>query len=100
MERESQTAKESKSGWLSTAAVQILRALPPAMEPEGVRRIFERSEADRNLQYTGYIVRLTSDRIDKLQTYYGVAIRRHKDDLEGMKREVCVGLYHTASSND
>ncbi len=36
----------------------------------------------------GSIVRLTADRIDKLQTYYGLAIRRHKNDLEGMKREV------------
>ncbi len=27
----------------------------PAMEPEGVRRIFERPKADRNLHETGYI---------------------------------------------
>ena len=31
--------------------------------------------------------RLTADRDDKLQTFYGLAIRRHKDDLTGMEKE-------------
>ncbi len=127
------------------------------MEPKGVRRIFERSETERHLQYTGYIgygdsksfsaiqredpyhgkkIRkyecvghvqkrlgtalrkaksgkklsdgksivgygtLKASRIDKLQTYYVLAIRRHKEDLGGMKKEVWAGLYHTASTND
>ncbi len=30
--------------------------------------------------------RLTADRIDKLQTYYGLAICRYKEDLDGMKK--------------
>ena len=132
----------------------------PAMEPEGVKRIFLRSEELHQLQYTGYIGdgdskaynnvsslkpygektikkhecvghvqkrlgtalrkvktkyagqklsdgksiggfgRLTADRIDRLQTYYGLAIRRHKNDLEGMKKEVWAGLHHSASTND
>ena len=112
-------------------------ASAPAMELEGVRRIFQRSESERNLQYIGYIGgdsksftslvnaqpyggkaikkyecvdhiqkrlgaalrkiknkqdnkklsdgkkiggygRLTANQIDKLQTYHGLAIRRHK----------------------
>ena len=44
--------------------------------------------------------RLTADRIDRLQTYYGLDIRRHKNDLEGMKKEVWAGLHHSASTND
>ena len=130
------------------------------MEPEGVKRIYSRSEDSRNLQYTGYIGdedsksfssikasnpyankdvlknecvghvqkrmgtalrklkaqkgkqklkdgktiggmgRLTGARIDKLQVYYGLAIQRHKFDLEGMKQEVWAGLYHSASSDE
>ena len=34
------------------------------------------------------IGRLTNARIEKLQLYYGLTIRRHKHDLEGMKKEV------------
>jgi len=48
----------------------------------------------------GGIGRLTNARIDKLQLYYGLAIRRHKHDLEGMKKEVWAGLYHSASSDE
>ena len=108
------------------------------MEPEGVKRIFQRSKSERNLQYTGYIGdgdsksftsvvnaqpygdktikkyecvdhvqkrlgaalckiknkhgnkklsdgktiggygRVTANRIDKLQTYHGLAIHRRK----------------------
>jgi len=33
------------------------------------------------------IGRLTNARIDKLQVYYGLAIRCHKHDLEGMEKE-------------
>ena len=40
------------------------------------------------------------DIIDKLQNYYGLSIRRHKEDLEGMKREALAGLYHTASTDE
>ena len=48
----------------------------------------------------GGIGRLTNARIDKLQVYYGLAIQRHKHDLEGMKKEVWAGLYHSASSDE
>ena len=132
----------------------------PAMEPEGVSRIFTRSVESRKLQYTGYIGdgdsksfssikaskpygnkdivklecvghvqkrmgtalrklksqkgktklkdgrtigganRLTGVRMDRLQVYYGLAIRRHKDDLEAMKKEVWAGLYHSASTDE
>ena len=130
------------------------------MEPEGVKRMSERSESDRSLQYTGYIGdgdsksysyilkvnpyngksikkyecvghvqkwlgnalqklqsqygkkklsdsktiggygRLTADRLDKLQTYYGLASRRNRDDLDGMRKEIWAGLYHSASTDD
>ncbi len=50
----SQTAQKSKSLAEHSCSTNFAGSAP-AMEPEGVRRIFERSEADRNLQYTGYI---------------------------------------------
>ena len=151
----------AKQKWLAGHSCSINYAgSAPAMEPEGVKRIFERSESDRSLQYTGYIGdgdsksysyilkvnpyngksikkyecvghvqkrlgtalrklksqygkkklsdsktiggygRLTADRIDKLQTYYGLAIRRNKDDLDGMRKEIWAGLYHSASTDD
>ena len=43
--------------------------------------------------------RLTNVRIDKLQTYYGLAIRRNTGNLEGMRSEIMAGLNHSASSN-
>lgn len=44
--------------------------------------------------------RLTDKVIDKLQIYYGLAIRRNKQNLEGMKREILAGLYHSASTDE
>ena len=48
----------------------------PAIEPEGVKRI------------------------DKLQIYHGLAIRRNKDNLKKMHDEVWAGLYHSASTDE
>ena len=132
----------------------------PAMEQEGVKRIFSRSESSRSLQYTGYIGdgdsksyssvvamkpygekaikkyecvghvqkrmgsalrklksargntklcdgktlggrgRLTAERIEKLQIYYGLAIRRNKGSVSRMKKEIWAGLEHTASTDE
>ena len=132
----------------------------PAMEPEGVKRIFGRSESSRKLQYTGYIGdgdsksfssiramkpygrkeikkyecvghiqkrmgsalrklkssrrtsklldgktvggrgRLTAERLEKLQLYYGLAIRRNRDNVEGKRKEIWAGLKHSASSDE
>ena len=44
--------------------------------------------------------RLTADRMDKLQTYYGLAIRRHKDELDGMRKDIWAGWYHSTSADD
>ncbi|XP_064598238.1 uncharacterized protein LOC135464678 [Liolophura sinensis] len=44
--------------------------------------------------------RLTNKVIDKLQIYYGLAIRRNKQNLKGMKREILAGLYHSASTDE
>ena len=137
-----------KEKWLAEHSCAInYHGSAPAMEPEGIRRMFLRSEEKNHLQYTGYIGdggsksfssisnlepyqgktikkfecvghiqkrmgtglrkvksqysgkrledgktiggygRLTGERIDRLQTYYGLAIRRHKNDLEGMRKE-------------
>ena len=156
--KESDAAKDN---WLAQHKCPInFSGSAPAMEPEGVKRIFARSEDSRKLQYTGYIGdgdsksfssikasnpyankdilkyecvghvqkrmgtalrklkaqkgkqklkdgktigglgRLTNAKIDKLQVYYGLAIRRHKHDLEGMKKEVWAGLCHSASSDE
>ena len=130
---------QEKQKWLAKHSCSIkYSGSAPAMEQEGVKRIFQRSESERNLQYAGYIGdgdsksftsvvnaqpygdktikkyaclghvqkrlgaalrniknkngnkklsdgktiggygRLTANRIDKLQTYHGLAIRRRK----------------------
>ena len=156
-----QESSAAKDNWFAShrCAVNFIGSAS-AMEPEGVKRIYNRSEDSRKLQYTGYIGdgdsksfssikasrpyagkditkyecvghvqkrmgtalrklkaqkgkqklrdgrtiggigRLTNGRIDKLQVYYGLAIRRHKFDVDGMKKEVWAGLYHSASSDE
>ena len=42
--------------------------------------------------------KLTDKMIDRLQNYYGVAVRSHKGDLEGMKSAILAGMFHCASS--
>ena len=48
----------------------------------------------------GGVSRLTAARIDKLQVYYELAIRRHKNNVDAMKNEVWAGLYHSASTEE
>ena len=43
--------------------------------------------------------RLTQKMINKMQNYYGLAIRANKNNLEGMINDVKAGLYHIASSD-
>jgi hypothetical protein len=42
--------------------------------------------------------RLTQSEIDKLQNYYGLAIRRTVNNLEAMKRAVWAVLFHKLST--
>jgi hypothetical protein len=42
--------------------------------------------------------KLTDSFIDKLQNYYGIAIRSNSGDLEAMREGVRASLFHTASS--
>ena len=42
--------------------------------------------------------RLTEKMIDTMQNYYGLAIRKNKNNLIGMASDVKAGLYHLASS--
>ena len=44
--------------------------------------------------------RLAAERIEKLQVYYGLAIRRNKGNVEGMRKEIWTGLKHSASSDE
>ena len=44
--------------------------------------------------------KLTNNTIDKLQNYYGIAIRSNKGDLAGMKKAIYASLMHCASSKD
>ena len=126
------------------------RGSAPAMETEGVKRIFERSEEKHKLRYTQYfgdgdskgfskvkntyrdkgltVVKkecvghvqkrvgtalrklkkekkglggrgqLTDAMIDRLQNYYGIAIRSNVGDLDKMKKAIYASLFHCASS--
>ena len=42
--------------------------------------------------------KLTDSIIDRLQNYYGIAIRSNRGDLEGMKKAVWASLFYVASS--
>ena len=43
--------------------------------------------------------KLTSSVIDKLQNYYGIAIRQNVENKEGMKKAIHASLFHVASSS-
>ena len=43
---------------------------------------------------------LTGNVIDRLQNYFGIAIRTNVNDLEGMKKAVAAVLFHVASSKE
>ena len=120
----------------------------PAMEPDGAKRIFNRSVTSRKLQYDelfgdgdsksfsavenvykeeydvvvkkkecvgrwarsktswhrqetkglGGKGKLTDSMIDKMQNYYGIAIRSNTGDLEAMKKSILASLFHCASN--
>ena len=42
--------------------------------------------------------KLTYAIIDKLQNYYGIAVRSNSNDLAGMQKAIRATLYHVASS--
>lgn len=44
--------------------------------------------------------RLTDAIIDKIQNYYGLAIRRHSNNVENMKRAVWAMYFHMCSTDD
>ena len=43
--------------------------------------------------------KLTNKILQELSTYYGLAIRRHPDSLEDMKKEIWAGFYHKISTD-
>ena len=47
---------------------------------------------------TGGRGKLTDATIDKLQNYYGLAVRSNPGDLDGMKKAILASLFHCASS--
>ena len=44
--------------------------------------------------------RLAGELIDKLQVYYGLAIRRNKSSIDDMRKEIWAGLYHVSSTDE
>ncbi|EDO36497.1 predicted protein [Nematostella vectensis] len=134
----------------NTVCKANFRGSAPAMEPEGVQRIFNRSVETHNIRYTEYygdgdcksfnrvekvyeadniIVKkkecighvqkrvgnslrklkrdtpglggkgkLTDALIDKLQNYYGIAIRSNVGNLEQMRKAIHASLMHCASN--
>ena len=44
--------------------------------------------------------RLTDAMIDKLQNYYGIAIRSNSGDITAMKKVIHASLFHCASSSN
>ena len=52
------------------------------------------------MERPGGMVRLTDEKINQIQTYHGLAIRRNVGDLDGMTDSVHTILDHTSSFND
>ena len=52
----------------------------------------------KNVKDLGGRGNLTNKTIDRLQNYYGIAIRSNVGNLEGMKKGVLAALFHVASS--
>ena len=44
--------------------------------------------------------KLTDSMIDKMQNYYGIAIRSNTGDLEAMKKNILASLFHCASNDE
>ena len=44
--------------------------------------------------------KLTNAMIDRLQNYYGIAIRQNKNNLKKMQAAVRAALFHVASSKE
>ena len=42
--------------------------------------------------------KLTNNMIDRLQNYYGIAVRNNVDNLDGMQKAIRASLFHVASS--
>ena len=42
--------------------------------------------------------KLTNKLIDKLQNYYGIAVKSNVGNLQGMKKAINASLFHVASS--
>ena len=56
-------------------------------------------DGDGNRVRIGGPGRLTKDHIDKLQEYYGLAIKRNTNDLQAMTEAVMAGPYHSVSTD-
>jgi len=57
-------------------------------------------ELKKNVRGLGGRGKLTDAVIDKLQNYYGIAVRSNVDNLNGMQSAVLASLFHVASSKD
>lgn len=65
-----------------------------------LRRDYKKVKLRDGKRLCGAKGRLTDEAIDTLQNYYGLAIRRNKNNLEKMKKEVWATFYHKVSSNE
>jgi hypothetical protein len=65
-----------------------------------LRKDLKGQKLSDGLKIGGKKGRLTDSVIDSLQNYYGLAIRRNKNDLEKMKKDVWATLFHKASTDD
>ena len=54
----------------------------------------------KNVKGLGGRGRLTNVTIDRLQNYFGIALRQNTNNLKAMKSSVCASLFHVASSKE
>ena len=59
----------------------------------------EKEETLEDGQMIGGRGRLTDQMIDSLQIYYGMAIRSHQNDLQGMAKAIWASLMHRVSTD-
>ena len=54
----------------------------------------------KNVKNLGGAGKLTDKMIDRLQNYYGIAVRSNKGNLEAMKKAIYAVIFHVASSKE
>ena len=93
-----------KQGWVGHVQKRVgnrLRALKRTRkEVKMADRKADEPNSNKKKKEKDPLNHLTFAVIDKLQNYYGIAVRSHANDLLGMQKSIRATLFHVASSKN